>query len=76
MKTKLTFKIGNMFIFNAKGKMPIINVFFKNDDKPKINALINVSLISTGIDKRDDNLKSEDFFYTEKFPHIEFSSNR
>jgi len=75
-ESKLTFKIGNMFIFNVKGEMPIINGFFKNGDHPKIKALINVSLIETGINKRDNHLKSEDFFYTEKYPQIEFSSNQ
>lgn len=72
-ESRLTFKIGNMFIFNVKGEMPVKNGSFKNDDQLKIKALIDVSSINTGNKKRDDHLKSEDFFYTEKYPLIEFS---
>lgn len=75
-ESKLTFKIGNMFIFNVKGEMSVKSGFLKNDDQLKIEVLINASSINTGINKRDDHLKSEDFFYTEKYPLIEFSSSR
>jgi polyisoprenoid-binding protein YceI len=35
---------------------------------------IEVSGIITGIQKRDDHLKSQDFFHIEKFPEITFKS--
>ncbi len=56
--------------------MSVKSGFLKNDDQLKIEVLINASSINTGINKRDDHLKSEDFFYTEKYPLIEFSSSR
>ena len=35
---------------------------------------INVSSISTGIDRRDQHLRSEDFFEVEKHPNMTFKS--
>jgi polyisoprenoid-binding protein YceI len=37
---------------------------------------IDVSSIITGIDKRDEHLKSEDFFHTDKYPKITFKSTK
>lgn len=74
--SKVTFKIGNMFIFNVKGEMPVKTGHFFNDNELEIKAVIGASYINTGNNKRDDHLRSEDFFYTEKYPQIEFISNQ
>ena len=74
-ESELTFKIGNMYIFSVKGEMPIKKgVFQKSSDATKIEVTIDISSISTGITKRDDHLKSEDFFNTKKYPEIDFYS--
>lgn len=74
-ESELTFKIGNMYIFSVKGEIPIKKgVFQKSSDATKIEVTIDISSISTGITKRDDHLKSEDFFNTKKYPEIDFYS--
>ncbi|MBX7151060.1 YceI family protein [bacterium] len=40
----------------------------------KVEATIKVASISTDNEKRDGHLKSEDFFYAEKYPEIKFIS--
>jgi polyisoprenoid-binding protein YceI len=74
-ESKITFKIGNMFIFNVKGEVPLKDGHFKNTDEIYVEAVFDIASISTGIDKRDNHLKSEDFFYTEKYPVIEFKTS-
>lgn len=75
-ESKITFKIGNMFIFNVKGEVPLKDGHFKNTDEIYVEAVFDIASISTGNDKRDNHLKSEDFFNTEKYPVIEFKSGR
>lgn len=40
----------------------------------KINFTVDVASISTGVDMRDNHLKSDDFFNAEKFPTMTFES--
>lgn len=42
--------------------------------KSKISVSIKAASIDTGIDARDDHLRTEDFFSVEKFPEITFVS--
>lgn len=44
--------------------------------KSKIIATIKVNSINTGNPGRDEDLKSKDFFETEKFPEMKFESDR
>jgi polyisoprenoid-binding protein YceI len=74
-ESDLTFKIGNLYVFSVKGEIPIEKgVFQKSNDETKIEVTIDISSISTGNTKRDDHLKSEDFFNTKKYPEIDFYS--
>lgn len=43
-------------------------------DKAVIAATIDVKTINTGIEMRDESLRSKDFFETDKYPHITFKS--
>lgn len=47
----------------------------KDPTKARVEATLDLSTISTGVAKRDDQLKT-DYFDTKKFPLIEFKSTR
>ncbi len=41
-----------------------------------VSFQIDASSIDTGVDKRDNHLRSQDFFYVEKYPEITFKSEK
>jgi polyisoprenoid-binding protein YceI len=43
-------------------------------DKAVIAAIIDVKTINTGVDMRDESLRSKDFFETTKYPVLSFKS--
>jgi polyisoprenoid-binding protein YceI len=46
----------------------------KSPEKSKVKVTIQVASINTGIDKRDEHLKSPDFFDAAKYPTVTFVS--
>lgn len=49
--------------------------FNENDLKASaLNATIKVATINSGIEMRDESLRSKDFFETDKYPTIQFTS--
>lgn len=46
----------------------------ESPENSSASAVIKVESITTGNDKRDDHLRSEDFFHAEEFPEITFES--
>jgi polyisoprenoid-binding protein YceI len=75
VESEFEFKIKNMWLFNVKGTMDVsdgtINFNKMNTDN-FVSLTIDPSTINTGNDKRDDHLKSEDFFYVSEYPTIKF----
>ena len=65
-KQKTTGTIGG---FEAK-------IIFDTDQlaKSSISGTVDVATIDTGIKKRDEHLRSSDYFDAEKYPHISFNS--
>jgi polyisoprenoid-binding protein YceI len=51
-----------------------IDVDRERPENSSVTAQINVGSIDTHIKKRDDHLRSAEFFNVEKFPHITFKS--
>lgn len=79
MHSKLGFSIGHLVIstvegrFNQfEGKMDVN----KKVEKSKVNVTAEVTSIDTGVSKRDDHLKSPDFFDAAKFPKMTFVSKK
>ncbi|MCC7527398.1 MAG: YceI family protein [Candidatus Melainabacteria bacterium] len=78
MHTAAHFSIKHMMISTVRGGFGkvtgSVNYDGKNLAKAKVNATIDAKTINTGEDKRDEHLRSKDFFETEKFPSITFKS--
>ncbi len=74
------FTVKHMMISNVNGSFGKVtgNVQYDGQNLPKSNvdAVIDVSSINTNEPKRDEHLKSKDFFDAEKFPTITFKSKK
>jgi polyisoprenoid-binding protein YceI len=74
----VSFSIKHMMISNVKGEFKSFEADLDFDPQTKsfkkINASIDPSSIDTGIVKRDEHLKSADFFNVEKFNAITFEA--
>lgn len=73
------FEISNMGMFNAKGTMGGIKGYV-NFDKINTDEFVMVSLdvktIDTGVKKRDEHLKTADFFDAPNHPNITFKGGK
>ncbi|MDD2699357.1 MAG: YceI family protein [Arcobacteraceae bacterium] len=71
------FKVKHMMISNVVGSFDKFSGTFEYDEKTKtIKSLvgdIDASSINTSITKRDEHLKSPDFFDVAKYPSIKFN---
>jgi len=78
--TTIGFKIKHFGISSVSGKFGKFDadIEWDNEDpvKSKVIATIETKSIDTGIEKRDNHLKSDDFFKTEKFPTMTFKSKK
>lgn len=74
----VSFSIKHMMISNVKGEFKSFEADLDFDPKTKtfnkMNASIDPASIDTGIAKRDEHLKSPDFFDVEKFNTITFDA--
>ena len=65
---------------HVRGKFTDFNVAIVYDDKDiaksSVNAVIKATSVDTGIERRDNHLRTADFFDVEKNPEITFKSNR
>lgn len=72
----VTFKIKHLLISNVDGKFSEFQGKFDYDHNAKtfksLEGDVSVDSIDTGIVKRDNHLKSEDFFLAEKYPKMTF----
>jgi polyisoprenoid-binding protein YceI len=76
--TKISFKVRHLGISWVPGTFSKLDGTFSFDEKnvaaSKAKANIEVASVNTENKKRDDHLKGEEFFATEKFPAISFVS--
>jgi polyisoprenoid-binding protein YceI len=74
------FSVRHMMIAHVRGQFCKIRgtVFFDplNITSSSIELSIDASSIFTGVQKRDDHLKSPDFFDIDKYPAISFTSTQ
>ncbi len=74
------FSVRHLMVSNVKGDFNKVEgtVIWdaKNLDKSKIEATIDVASISTRDEKRDEHLRSADFFDVQKYPTMTFTSTK
>ena len=74
------FSVVHMMIAHVRGQFNKISgtVYFDplNINASSVELVIDVASIYTGIRKRDDHLRSSDFFDVDKYPTISFKSTR
>jgi polyisoprenoid-binding protein YceI len=72
------FSVSHLVINNVHGKFNKFSgtVVVENDAVKEAKGTIQVTSIDTGITKRDDHLRTPDFFDAEKYPTITFVSKR
>ena len=76
--SEVKFKIDNLYISSVKGTIQGLSgdvVFNPSDlENSSFNVCISPATVNTGNRKRDEHLRSEDFFNVEKYPDICFES--
>lgn len=76
--TQVAFAITHLGIADVEGVFRDFDITIENSGEDFSNASydveIDVSSIDTGIEKRDEHLKSADFFYVEEYPKMTFKS--
>ena len=75
----ITFKVKHLMITNVKGVFKEFDASIYTTGKDfmtsEIDFWMNPASVDTGDDKRDEHLKSPDFFDVEKYKQISFSGN-
>jgi polyisoprenoid-binding protein YceI len=78
--TNIQFTVRHLMISNVKGVFHKFNGTFEIDDKDitktKASATIDTASIDTGIEKRDEDLRSANFFEVVKYPTMTFVSKK
>jgi polyisoprenoid-binding protein YceI len=77
--SEIAFKVKHLMISNVKGSFKIFDASIytngKDFTKAEIDLWIDASSITTGDEKRDEHLKSADFFDMENHKQITFTSS-
>jgi polyisoprenoid-binding protein YceI len=74
------FKVRHMMVSNVKGDFGkvsgVVDIDDKDLSKSKVEVSIDTQSISTGVAKRDDHLRSADFFDVARYPTMTFVSHK
>jgi polyisoprenoid-binding protein YceI len=74
------FKVRHLMVSNVKGSFEkfsgTVDVNDKDISKSKVNVSIDTASINTNVKKRDEHLRSADFFDVAKFPTMTFTSKK
>lgn len=79
MHSEITFKVKHLVISTVTGKFNAFDASMEAESEDFDNASISFSAdinsIDTGVEDRDNHLKSDDFFNAEQFPKMTFKSS-
>lgn len=78
--SNIGFKVRHLMVSNVKGHFDkysgVIVIDDKDIAKSKVEVTIDTASINTNVQKRDDHLRSADFFDVAKFPTMTFVSKK
>jgi len=78
--TNVSFTVPHLVVSSVEGRFKEASAKIALDDadltKSQVSVEINAASIDTGDAKRDDHLKSPDFFDVKKFPKLTFKSTK
>ncbi len=78
--TNVGFSVRHMMVTNVKGEFDkfkaVVSIDDKDITKSKVSADIETGSVNTRTQKRDDHLRSPDFFDSAKFPTMTFASTK
>lgn len=76
--SSIEFEISNLWLIDTEGSMEGLEGTLTIGNSlagTSISLTLDAKTINTGNNKRDDHLRSDDFFYVEKYPQIKFTSD-
>jgi polyisoprenoid-binding protein YceI len=78
--SNLGFKVRHLMVSNVKGSFEknsgVVEINDKDITKSKVEVTIDTASINTNVQKRDEHLRSADFFDVAKFPTMTFVSKK
>jgi polyisoprenoid-binding protein YceI len=77
MHSKVGFEVPHLVISSVEGKFKKFEGRIQIEDdflKSKVSTAVDIASIDTGVSKRDDHLRSADFFDAQKHPQMTFES--
>lgn len=77
--TRVSFLIDHFVVSEVQGRFNDVKGTFtldKDISKSKVDVTVPIESIDTGVKKRDDHLRSADFFDAKKFPTMTFKSKK
>ena len=74
------FSVKHLMVSNVKGKFNVFDGNFSIDDKTskltRFEGLVDAASVDTDVQKRDDHLRSPDFFDAAKYPKMSFTMSK
>jgi polyisoprenoid-binding protein YceI len=78
--SNIGFKVRHLMVSNVKGSFEknsgVVTIDDKDITKSKVSVSIDTASVNTNVAKRDDHLRSPDFFDVAKFPTMTFVSKK
>jgi polyisoprenoid-binding protein YceI len=80
LHTNAFFSIRHLTIADVRGMFPDVSGTVKIDDdnieNSQVSVVIGTSTVDTGVEQRDNHLRSADFFETAEYPEMTFVSKK